>query len=90
MGPNGVAANILESRLGGYALHVLGGWVASQEFVAGVGSGLLSADRDVWTDCSLVRDEVSGVSCGGAGFFCIVFWCLLVSSFLGAFGFAST
>ena len=45
-------ANILESRLGGYAPHVLGGWVASQESVAGVGSGALSADRDVWTDGS--------------------------------------
>ena len=86
MGPNGVAAYILESRLGGYAPHVLGGWVASQESVAGVGSGALS---DVWTDGSSVRDEVSGVSCGGA-VFCIVFWCLMVPSFLGALGFAST
>ena len=90
MGPNGVAANILESRLGGYALHVLGGWVASQEFVAGVGSGALSADRDVWTDCSLVRDEVSGVSCGGAGFFALSSGACWFHRSWGHFGFAST
>ena len=52
MGPNEVAANILESRLGGKTPPDLGGWVAFQEFVAGVRSGALPADPDVWTDGS--------------------------------------
>ena len=71
VGPGGVAANILESRLGGYTPHVLGGWAASQEFAVGTGSRVLSANPDVWTDDSLVRDEVTGVCCGCAGVFAL-------------------
>ena len=39
------------------------------DWVASVQSGSLSASPDVWTDGSLVRDEVSGVCSGGAGVF---------------------
>ena len=67
VGPGRVAANILESCLGGYMPHELGGWVGSDEFVAGVRSGSPARHPDVWTDGSLVRDEVSDVCCGGAG-----------------------
>ena len=35
----------------------------------GVRSGVLGASPDVWTGGSLVRDEVSGVCCSGAGVF---------------------
>ena len=35
----------------------------------GSGLGNLELIPDVWTDGSLVRDEVSGVCCGGAGVF---------------------
>ena len=83
VGPGQVAANVLESRLGGYAPHVLDGWARSVEFVAGAGSGVLPADPDVWTDRSLVWDEVSGVSCGGAVFSCSFFLVLVGSIGLG-------
>ena len=60
VGVGGTAANILESRLP----HSLENWAAS-----GAGSGDLAAEPDVWTDGSLVRDEVTDVCCGGAGVF---------------------
>ena len=49
--------------------HHLGDWAVSEEWTAGVRSGVLCANPEVWTDGSLVRDEVPGVSCGGAGLF---------------------
>ena len=71
VGPGRISANVLETRLGGYTPHVLGARAGSQEFAAGAGSGVLSANPDVWTDGSLVRDEVTGVCCGGAGVFAL-------------------
>ena len=53
VGPNEVAAHMLESRLGGYAPHVLSGWVAFQECVAGFGSG---AGGAFLLHCLLVLD----------------------------------
>ena len=44
---------------------------ASEEWVARVKSGALCANPDAWTDGSLVRDEVSGVCCGGGGVFAV-------------------
>ena len=67
MGPERVAACVLESRLGGYTPRSLGDWVGSEGFASGIGSGTLARDPDVWTDGSLVRDEVEEVCCGGAG-----------------------
>ena len=62
-------ASILESRLGVSVPHHLGDWFGSEEFVSGTGSGHLAANPDVWTDGSLVRDDVACVCCGGAGIF---------------------
>ena len=59
--PPTLAANILESRLGGYVCEDFNGWSISEDWVQSVGTGSLSATPDVWTDGSLVRDEVSGV-----------------------------
>ena len=70
--------------------HHLGDWAVSEEWTAGVRSGVLCANPEVWTDGSLVRDEAPGVSCGGAGLFASFFWLLLVSPDLGSLGFAST
>ena len=55
--------------MGSYVPHHLGDWFGSEEFVSGTGSGHLAANLDVWTDGSLVRDDVAGVCCGGAGIF---------------------
>ena len=68
-GPRGGASNVLESRLVVYLPHELGDWAGSEDFASGVGSGRLAHNPDVWTDGSLVRDEVSDVCCGGAGVF---------------------
>ena len=63
-----VSASILETRLGGNDPHMQAGWGCSDEFAVG---GALSAYPDVWTDGSLVRDEVSGACCGGSGVFAL-------------------
>ena len=69
--------------------HSLGDWAGSGDFVSGTGSGALAADPHMWTDGSLVLDEVTHVCCGGGWCFCCYFWGLRVSSLLGALGFAS-
>ena len=69
VGVGGTNAHVLESRLGGYLPHYLGDWATPAHFVYGTGTGFLAADPDVWTDGSLVQDEVSGVCSGGAGVF---------------------
>ena len=70
-----VSVNVLETRLGGgrggYSPHNLADWVGSEDFATGASSGFLAANPDVWTDGSLVRDEVTGVCCGGAGVFAL-------------------
>ena len=57
----------LENKLWGYSPYHLDSWVSSQEFVSGTTSGLPASNPDVWTDGSLVRDDVAGFCCGGAG-----------------------
>ena len=64
-----LAVNILESRLGGYVCEDFNGWSITDDWVQSVRTGSLSDVPDVWTDGSLVRDEVSGICSGGAGFF---------------------
>ena len=68
-GHDSVAANVIESRLGGYTGMDLNGWTATGVWLAGVRTGVPSANPDVWTDGSLVRDKFSGICCGGAGVF---------------------
>ena len=67
--PHTLAVNFLESRLGSCTQDGLNGWSASDEWVAGVRSGVPSPNHDVWTDGSLVRDDVTSVCCGGSGVF---------------------
>ena len=47
----------------------LNGWSANGVWMTGVRAGALSANPDVWTDGSLVRDKFSDICCGGAGVF---------------------
>ena len=68
-GPHTLATSVIESRLGGFVSEDLNGWTSTAEWLAGVRAGALCAHPDVWTDGSLVRDEFSGISCGGAGVF---------------------
>ena len=68
-GPNTMAGNVLESRLGGYAGADLNGWATTGVWLAGVRAGAPCANPDVWMDGSLVRDQLSNVCCGGAGGF---------------------
>ena len=49
----------------------LGDWAGSGDFVSGTGSGALAADPHMWTDGSLVLDEVTHVCCGEAGVFAV-------------------
>ena len=53
-------------------------WVPADDFAAEVRGACLAAQPDVWTDGSLVRDEVSGVCCFGAGVYALASgsaWC---------------
>ena len=60
-------------RLGEPSLRLRGddlnGWSANEVWTAGVRSRAHSTNPDVWTDGSLVRDDRSGVCCGGSGVF---------------------
>ena len=67
--PSSLAINRLENQLGGYVSDDLNGWSVTDEWVQSVRSGHLARSPDVWTDGSLVRDEVSGVCSGGSGVF---------------------
>ena len=88
VGPGRVAANVLDSRLGGYVPYTMGSWAYTEALVAGTLSGALSANPDVWTDGSLVRDEASGACCGVRVF---MLWLRGRRGFMGfgAFGFVT-
>ena len=85
VGAGGAAARVLEASLGGYSPHVLEAWVDSEEFKSGTTSGQPHANPDVWTDGSLVRDDLTGVCCG-VRCFCSHFWVGLVPTVMGAIG----
>ena len=72
--PSALAVNRLENQLGGYVSDDFNGWSVTDEWVQSVRNGDLSRSPDVWTDGSLIRDEVSGVCSGGAGIFAFCFW----------------
>ena len=69
VGAGGAAARVLEASSGGYSPHVLEAWVDSEEFESETTSGQPNANLDVWTDGSLVRDDLTGACCGGCGVF---------------------
>ena len=68
-----VAAHMLETSLGAYSALVLDDWnPAGDHFVADIAGRPLVAQPDVWTDGSLVRDEVTCVCFGVAGVYAMV------------------
>ena len=69
VGAGGSVSRVLEASLGSYSPHQPEAWVGSEEFTSGTTSGQPDANPNVWTDGSLVRDEVAGVCCGGSGVF---------------------
>ena len=64
---SGSVSKNLENKLGAYFPYHLECWFSSEEFVSGTTSGKPASNPDVWTDGSLVKDDVAGFCCGGAG-----------------------
>ena len=60
---------LVESALGRYSSGLLAAWSPPFDFDAVEASSLLPDHPNVWTDGSLVLDQVTGVSSAGAGFF---------------------
>ena len=90
VGVGGSVSRVLETKLGGYSPFQLDGLVGSEEFVSGTTFSQPAANPDVWTDGRLVRDDVAGFCCGGAGVYCCYLWEGLEWTLLGALGVAST
>ena len=63
------AGYLVESALGRCSSGLLADWVLSDEFEHDSAASSLPDHPDVWTDGSLVLDQVTGVSSAGAGFF---------------------
>ena len=61
------AVNMLGSALGAGAARVLGDWEALVDVDWEAAAGRPPSDPDVWTDGSLVRDDVSWASFAGSG-----------------------
>ena len=57
----------LERMLGPYSESVCREWVPSDRFLADLAASDVSDHPDVWTECSVVLDELSGVGVGGCG-----------------------
>ena len=67
------AAHMLETILGAYSARVPDDWnPAGDHFVADIAGRPLAAQPDVWTDGSLVRDEVASVCFGVAKVYAMV------------------
>ena len=71
--PREGAANLLECALGRYSPNAHTEWQLLGGFDAVAAAGRVAAERDVWTDGSLVDDKVSGSSSAGAG--CFTYLC---------------
>ena len=63
------AAYLVEVALGRYSSGLLAQWSPSDEFDHARAASSLSDHPTVWTDGSLVLDQVTGVSSSGSGFF---------------------
>ena len=63
------AGYLVESALGRYSSSLLAAWSPPFDFDAVEASSLLPDHPNVWTDGSLVLDQVTGVPSAGAGFF---------------------
>ena len=60
---------MVEVALGRYSPGVQADWSPSDGFDAVEAASRIPGDPNVWTDGILVRDQVTGVSSSGAGFF---------------------
>ena len=67
--PREGAANLLECALGRYSSDAHTEWQLPGGFDAVAAAGRVAAEPGVWTDGSLVDDEVSCASSAGAGCF---------------------
>ena len=67
VGADDAAVNMLESALGSYSSDILQGWDVPQSVDWDSAADRAPPSPDVWTDGSLVRDEVSGSASAGAG-----------------------
>ena len=63
------AAYMVEVALGRYSSCLVAEWVLSGSFDHEVAAASLTEHPDVWTDGSLVLDQVTGISSSGSGFF---------------------
>ena len=67
-GVNGAASYLVEAALGCYSSGVLTEWGLPDEYDRVEVASLVPDHPNVWSDCSLVLDQVAGVSSSGAGF----------------------
>ena len=67
--PGEGAADLLECALGRYSSGALTEWQLLVGFDGVAAARRVAAEPDVWTDWSLVEDQVSGVSSAGAACF---------------------
>ena len=63
------AAYLVEVALGRYSSGLIDEWGLSVEFDRDSAASSLTDHPDVWTDGSLVLDQLIGVSSSGSGFF---------------------
>ena len=63
------AAYLVEVALGRYSSGILAEWTPSDDFDHDMAVSSLPDHADVWTDGSLVLDQLTGVSSSGSGFF---------------------
>ena len=63
------AAYLVEAALGRYSSGLVAEWGLSDDFDHDDAASSLTDYPDVWTDGSLVLDQLTGVSSSGSGFF---------------------
>ena len=63
------ASYLVEVALGRYSSHLITDWELPVDFDHDDAASSLTDHPDVWTDGSLVLDQVTGVSSSGSGFF---------------------
>ena len=63
------ASYLVEFALGRYSSHLITDWELPVDFDHDDAASSLTDHPDVWTDGSLVLDQVTGVSSSGSGFF---------------------
>ena len=64
-----IAENKLHFSGEAYSDDILHDWSVDRHFLDTLENSVLADDPDVWTDGSLVSDDLTGIASGGAGFF---------------------